>query len=131
MSNLKIENSSIGPWSNSEDGGISCHQSRFIFPQDTNKMLGPATSPCCILEIPTSMKENLSDFQYICSEICHRISIKSYIYAILPMTSISGLYDFMYVYRDHDTECRPFSQGSIEYEGWPPLLLVNFRRRNH
>ena len=26
---------------------------------------------------------------------------------------------------------RPSIQGIIEYEGWPPLLLVTFRRRNH
>ena len=48
------------------------------------------------------MKETSSDFQYLCSENFHWISIKSNIYAIPPMTSIHGLYDFRHVYREHN-----------------------------
>ena len=113
LSNLKIENSSMGPWSSSEDGGISCHHSRFNFPQDTNKLLGPAASPCCILEISTSTKETSSDFQYLFSEICCQISIKSDIYDILSMSSIHGLYDFRHVYREHNMSVDHLSKEAL------------------
>ena len=103
----------MGPWSNSEDGGIPCHQSRFNFPLEMNKLLGPAASPCFILEISTSMKETSSDFQYLCSENCCRISIKSDIYAILLMPSIRGLYDFRHAYTEHNMSADRLSKEAL------------------
>ena len=75
--------------------------------------LGPAASPCCILEILTSMKETSSDFQYLCSEICRQISIKSDIHVILPMTSIHGLYDFRHVDMEHNMSADHLSKEAL------------------
>ena len=103
----------MGPWFGNEDGGISCHQSRFNFPQETNKLLGSAASPYCILEIMTSMKETSSYFQYLCSEICRRISIKYDIYAIRLTTSIHGIYDFRHVYKEHNMSADHLSKEAL------------------
>ena len=53
------------------------------------------------------MKETSSDFQY------RHISIKSDIYAIPPMTSIRGLYDFRHVYREHNMSADRLSKEAL------------------
>ena len=62
---------------------------------------------------PTSMKETLSNFRHLCSEISRRISIKYDIYAILPTTSIHGLYDFRYVYKEHNKSAYRLSKEAL------------------
>ena len=59
------------------------------------------------------MKETSSDLQHLCSEICHRISIKCDIYATLPMTSIHGLYEFSHVYRGHTIIANHLSKEAL------------------
>ena len=59
------------------------------------------------------MKDTLSNFRHLCSEICCRISIKSDIYDTLLVTSIHGLYDFRHVYREHNMSVECLSKEAL------------------